>query len=181
MTAPQTRAKSAAPVHPALRPYAALLAGVDRASKYTLIALMAVMVAVVSTQVLLRYVFNSSIDWADELSRLTFVWSVFLAIPLGIREGLHVGVELLTTRLPAKIQDILVRSMAAAGAVMMAVVCWQSVVIAWDQWDEKMSSLPMSAAMFVIALVVGAAHSALWLAWLTLTGKPESTGMVAIE
>jgi TRAP-type C4-dicarboxylate transport system permease small subunit len=158
-----------------------VLAGVDRAAKYTLVALMAVMIVVISTQVLLRYVFNSSIDWADELSRLTFVWSVFLAIPLGIREGLHVGIELLTARLPSLVRDTLARSMAATGAVMMAIVAWQSAVISWDQWDEKMSSLPMSAAWFVVGLVVGATHSALWLTWITLAGKPQSSGVVSIE
>lgn len=168
-------------LHPALRPFAALLAAIDRTAKYAIVALMAVMIAVVSAQVLLRYVFNSSIDWADELSRLTFVWSVFLAIPLGIREGLHVGIELLTARLPEWLKDTLARSMAAAGAAMMLVIAWQSTVISWDQWDEKMSSLPMSAAWFVIAIVVGTLHSALWLGWLTVTGKPQASGVVSIE
>ena len=37
---------------------------------------------------------NSSIGWADEMSRLTFVWSIFLGIPLGIRAGAHIGMEL---------------------------------------------------------------------------------------
>jgi TRAP-type C4-dicarboxylate transport system permease small subunit len=39
------------------------------------------MVAVVSAQVALRYGFNRSIDWADEVGRLAFVWAIFLAIP----------------------------------------------------------------------------------------------------
>jgi TRAP-type C4-dicarboxylate transport system permease small subunit len=164
-----------------LRPFAHFLVAVDKAAKHTLVALMAVMVVVISTQVLLRYVFNSSIDWADELSRLTFVWSVFLAIPLGIREGLHVGVEIVTVRLPLPVQEALVRAMAAAAAVMMAIVAWQSAVISWDQWDEKMSSLPISAAWFVVGLVIGATHSALWLAWVTFAGKPKSSGVVSIE
>jgi TRAP-type C4-dicarboxylate transport system permease small subunit len=165
----------------ALRPFAHMLVIVDKAARHTLVALMAVMVVVITTQVLLRYVFNSSIDWADELSRLTFVWSVFLAIPLGIREGLHVGIELLTTRLPLKLQDVLARAMAAAAAVMMATIAWQSAVISWDQWDEKMSSLPISAAWFVVGLAVGATHCVLWLTWITLSGKPKSSGVVTIE
>jgi len=54
---------------------------------WALVALMAVMCTVVFAQVVLRYVFNSSIDWADEVSRLAFVWTVFLAIPLAIRDA----------------------------------------------------------------------------------------------
>jgi len=53
---------------------------------------------VVSLQVLLRYALNSSLGFADEMSRLTFVWSIFLGIPLGIRLGAHIGMELLSSR-----------------------------------------------------------------------------------
>ena len=51
------------------------------------------MVLVVSAQVVIRYVFNDSLDWADEVSRIAFVWTIFLAIPLGIRDGTHVFPE----------------------------------------------------------------------------------------
>ena len=47
----------------------------------------------VSVQVLLRYAFKNSIGWADEVSRLLFVSSIFLAIPLGMKEGAHIGIE----------------------------------------------------------------------------------------
>ncbi|MGD9846346.1 MAG: TRAP transporter small permease, partial [Variibacter sp.] len=83
------------------------------------IASMAVMVTVVVAQVFLRYVLNISLDWAEELSRLSFVWSVFFAIPLGIKRGAHVGVSLITDRLPIPMQSTLFRIMSALAAIMM--------------------------------------------------------------
>jgi TRAP-type C4-dicarboxylate transport system permease small subunit len=74
--------------------YEAGLARVDRASRWLVIVCSALMILIVSVQVLLRYAFNTSIDWSDEVSRLLFVWCMFLAIPLGLREGSHVGIEL---------------------------------------------------------------------------------------
>src|SRR5262245_27962203 len=62
---------------------------------------MAAMATIVAVQVGLRYGLNQSLDWADEVSRLAFVWAVFLAIPLGVKRGSHVGMELLTGWLPA--------------------------------------------------------------------------------
>jgi len=163
-----------------LRPYALALVGLDTAAGWTIVALISVMVAVVSAQVLLRYALNSSLGWADELSRFTFVWSMFLAIPLGIRGGMHIGMEILTSRLAPAVQNTLARVMAAFAAALMVLVTWESARLAWDQWDEKMASMEVSAAWFIVAVAVGCGHSALHLVWIVLTGKPRST-VVASE
>lgn len=164
-----------------LRPFALALHALDTAAGWAIVTMIGVMVAVVSLQVLLRYALNSSLGFADELSRLTFVWSIFLAIPLGIRLGAHIGMELLSARLPARLQDGLARAMAALAAAMMGLVAWQSMVVAIDQWDELMASMNASAAWFLVAVGVGCAHSALHLLWITATGKPTMTESVATE
>jgi TRAP-type C4-dicarboxylate transport system permease small subunit len=155
-----------------LGPYARLLGWLDSAAGWLIVAAITVMVSVVSAQVGLRYGFNSSIGWADEVSRLTFVWSMFLAIPLGIRAGAHIGIEILTAKLPAVLRDVLLRIMAMLSTALMLLVCWESALICWEQWDEKMASLEFSAAWFIIALVVGCGHAALHLMWIVLAGRP---------
>lgn len=164
-----------------LRPYARLLLLLDTVSGWTIVALLSTMVAVVAVQVVLRYVVNSSFGWADELSRLTFVWSMFLAIPLGIRAGVHIGMEILTVRLPERIQDALARIMAAIAAALMVLVAWQSAIVAFDQWDEKMASMEASAAWFIVAVAIGCAHSALHLGLIVLNGRPMGRTLVATE
>jgi TRAP-type C4-dicarboxylate transport system permease small subunit len=164
-----------------LRPLALTLHALDTLAGWTIIAMLGVMVVVVSLQVLLRYALNNSLGFADEMSRLTFVWSIFLGIPLGIRLGAHIGMELLSARFPPLMQDILSRVLAAVAAAMMVLVAWQSAVVAFDQWDEMMASINASAAWFIVAVGVGCAHSALHLAWIVLTGKPTMTESVATE
>ena len=173
--------KSLAAVRGPLRPYARLLLALDTAAGWTIVALLSAMVVVVAVQVFLRYVTNTSFGWADELSRLTFVWSIFLAIPLGIRAGVHIGMELLTSRLPASVQNVLARLMAAIAAGLMVLVAWQSAVVAFDQWDEKLASMEASAAWFIVAVAIGCAHSALHLVLIVFNGKPEPAGVVATE
>jgi TRAP-type C4-dicarboxylate transport system permease small subunit len=163
------------------RQYATALAALDVAAAWTIVVLMAVMVVVVSAQVFMRYALNSSIGWADEVSRLMFVWSIFLAIPLGIKLGVHIGIEMVTARLPASAQDLLARAVALAAAALMALVCYEAVVITWDQWDEQMASVNASAALFILALAVGCGHSALHLLWIVLTGKPKVDEELAKE
>jgi TRAP-type C4-dicarboxylate transport system permease small subunit len=163
------------------RPYALGLAALDVAAAWTIVGLVAVMVAIVSAQVLLRYALNSSIGWADEVSRLMFVWSIFLAIPLGIKLGVHIGIEMLTGRLPAAVQDVLARVVALLSAALMALVCYEAALITWDQWDEQMASVNVSAALFILALALGCGHSVLHLLWIVLTGKPEVDEEIARE
>lgn len=164
-----------------LRPVALGLHALDTLAGWAIIVMLGAMVAVVSLQVLLRYALNSSLGFADELSRLSFVWSIFLGIPLGIRLGSHIGMELLSSRFPPRVQDLLVRAMALVSGAMMVLVTWQAAVVAFDQWDEKMASMNASAAWFIVAVGVGCGHSALHLAWIALTGKPTMTEAVATE
>ena len=164
-----------------LRPCARVLLALDTAAGWTIIALLSTMVAVVAVQVLLRYATNTSFGWADELSRLTFVWSIFLAIPLGIRAGVHIGMEILTSRLPPRIQGALARLMAAIAAGLMVLVAWQSAVVAFDQWDEKMASMEASAAWFIVAVALGCTHSALHLVLIAFDGPPKGKTLVATE
>lgn len=154
-----------------LRPLASTLAALDFAVSWIIVGLMAVMVAVVSAQVFMRYALNSSIGWADELSRLTFVWSIFLAIPLGVRAGAHIGVEMLTAKLPKPLRGGLARAMALVGAALLALVAWEAGAVAVEQWDEQMASMDTSASLFLGPLVIGGVHGALHLLWIALTGE----------
>ena len=158
--------------------YSRALDALDRASRWTIVGASGAMITVVTVQVLLRYAFNSSIDWSDEFSRLLFVWCMFLAIPLGIREGAHVGIELLVVHLPAAPRALLAKACALVAAAMMAVVFWQAVRVAWGTWDEMMQTLRLSANWFVVPVAIAAAHSFLHLVQL-LWRDPVRTVQIA--
>jgi TRAP-type C4-dicarboxylate transport system permease small subunit len=157
-----------------------LLAALDVAAAWTLVVLVAVMVAVVSAQVGLRYLLNNSLSWADEVSRLCFVWTMFLAIPLGLKSGAHIGVDMLTARLPEGLRDGLARVVALLGAGLMALVAWESGRMAHEQWDELMATLNASAAWFIVPLALCGVHGALHLLWFVLTG-PSAEAPTVLE
>jgi TRAP-type C4-dicarboxylate transport system permease small subunit len=163
----------------ALRPLAVLLAAFDLAVAWLLCAAMAVMVSVVGAQVALRYGFNSSIDWADEVARLSFVWSIFLAVALGIRTGSHIGIEVLVARLPALLRSGLARLVALACAGALLLVAWESAKVAYEQWDELMGAVNASAGWFLVPLVVGGVHGALHLLWIVLNGPARGVAVAA--
>lgn len=146
------------------------LLGLDGLSRYAICTSMAIMVLLVSAQVFCRYVLSESIDWADEMSRLAFVWAVFLAIPHGLKQGVHVGIDVLTNRLPARLQEGLARLMLAVSGVLMVVVCYQSVLVAIDGWGELMPTVPVSAAVFYVPVMLSCGHALLHLLFMAWQG-----------
>jgi TRAP-type C4-dicarboxylate transport system permease small subunit len=156
-----------------------LLDALDHALTAVLVAAVAVMVTVVSAQVLLRYGFNRSIDWADEIGRLAFVWSIFLAIPLGVRRGAHIGIDLLTDALPEALRKGLKRAGAALCAALMFAVAWAALGVAREQWDELMATVDWSVGWFIVPVGLGALLSALHLVRIAIVGPPRTAVGVA--
>ncbi|GAB1583854.1 TRAP transporter small permease [Phyllobacterium phragmitis] len=145
-----------------------LLARADTGARLLVILGAAVMVAVVSAQVVMRYAFNDSFDWADEVSRIAFVWTIFLAIPLGVRDGSHIGIELLVERLPAGLRRLVARIISALAAIMMAVVFWTSIIVALATWSERLGAINVTSSIFFVPVILGALHSALHLTHIAL-------------
>jgi len=156
-----------------VRLFKGLLRQVDRLSFVLIVLAMAAMTLVVSAQVFMRYVMGSSIDSADELSRLFFVWAIFLSIPQGVKYGIHVGIDLLVAGLDPRVRRQLARLMSGFGAVLMAVVLYATVIATADKWQEQMPTLNMTAAVYYIAVLVCAAHSLLHLVMQLAVG-PEA-------
>jgi len=156
-----------------VRLFKGLLRQVDRLSFVLIVLAMAAMTLVVSAQVFMRYVMGSSIDSADELSRLFFVWAIFLSIPQGVKYGIHVGIDLLVAGLDPRVRRQLARLMSGFGAVLMAVVLYATVIATADKWQEQMPTLNMTAAVYYIAVLICAAHSLLHLVVQMVAG-PEA-------
>jgi TRAP-type C4-dicarboxylate transport system permease small subunit len=73
--------------------------GVCRAIEGLMVFLLAVMVVLVFGNVVLRYGFNSGIVVSEELSRWAFVWLTFLGAIIGVKDGAHLGTDMLVGRL----------------------------------------------------------------------------------
>src|SRR6266478_1881841 len=111
---------------------------IDLASRRLVIAAFTLMVAVVTAQILFRYFLDLSLDWADEIGRLTFVWAAFLGIPHGVKAGAHVGIDFVAKLLPPAPLGWVFRAGCLLNAALMGVVAWQSAVVAHATWDQLM-------------------------------------------
>ncbi len=132
----------------------------------------AVMVIVVTAQVVMRYGFNDSFDWADEVSRIAFVTTIFVAIPLGIRDGTHVGIDLLVDRLPAVPRRLVKRFTNALAGAMLLIIVWATINVAGTTWSERLGAIDVTSSIFFFPVIAGALHSALHL--LHMAADPDT-------
>jgi TRAP-type C4-dicarboxylate transport system permease small subunit len=139
----------------------AFLGGVDRAIRAVLVGIVGVMVTLVAAQVVARYGLNTSIDWADEISRLAFVATVFLGIAVAVRAQAHIGITLLADALPPLPRSLLRRAVLLGCAALSGLVAYEAAAIALEQWDERMISVALSSGWFLMPVTVGMAVSAL--------------------
>jgi TRAP-type C4-dicarboxylate transport system permease small subunit len=71
-----------------------------RLAEGTLVLMLGAMVVMVFGNVVLRYGFNSGLDFSEELSRFLFIWITFLGAIIAMRENAHLGLDTLIRVLP---------------------------------------------------------------------------------
>lgn len=85
-----------------MRWIAAGLAGLAALLRWSLILATAAMLGLIFLQVVMRYVFAHSPPWSEEMALLAFSWATMGGLALGVREGFHVRLSLLTDQLPPR-------------------------------------------------------------------------------
>jgi TRAP-type C4-dicarboxylate transport system permease small subunit len=90
---------------------------------------LAVMVVLVFGNVVLRYAFNSGIAVSEEVSRWLFVWLCFMGAVAALKEGGHLGTDMLVSRLPVAGK----KACLLLGHLLMLYVTWLFLVGSWEQ------------------------------------------------
>ena len=126
-----------------------------------------VMAVSVFINVVLRYGFGSGVAASEELSRLLFVWMVFIGATAAYPAGEHMAFTSLVASLqkqPAAmaLMTAVIRLLVLAACVMLGVGAWQQVVVGLDSYSVVLgyptALLPLPALL--CATAIGA--MALW-------------------
>ena len=132
--------------------------------KVMIFLLLLVMVVTVFANVVGRYVFETALNWADEISRAAFVWAAFIGIVLTMWEKGHIGLGNVVARInpvAGKMADIVASLLKLMFAVYLILGGWQLVSLTLVQLTEYLA-IPsgyiyaivpvMSVFMFIIGI-----------------------------
>lgn len=74
--------------------------------------------------VILRYAFNSPIQWAEEFSRYAFIWVVFLGAAACSKRKSHIAIDALTLLAPPRLRHVLAFVVQGVVLVLTAAVTY---------------------------------------------------------
>jgi TRAP-type C4-dicarboxylate transport system permease small subunit len=113
------------------------------------------MVVIVTLEVVLRYVFGSSMFYSEELSRLTFVWAGFLATSLALRKGVHANVQLAVDLLPGTPKRYV--TLLAHGVVLffLLLIFGAALTVLPHQWAQSTPTMEIRMFWFYLSVPVG--------------------------
>jgi len=139
----------------------------QRLANTAMAACLAVMAVSVFVNVVLRYGFGSGLAASEELSRLLFVWMVFIGATAAYPTGEHMAFNSLLVAMRHKPRvlaaiAILVRLLVILGCSLLAWGAWQQVVVGMGSQSVVLgystALLPLPA--FLCSLAIGL--MALW-------------------
>ncbi|RZJ08033.1 MAG: TRAP transporter small permease [Rubrivivax sp.] len=114
------------------------------------------MVVLVFGNVVLRYGFNSGITVSEEVSRWLFVWLCFLGAVVALKEGAHLGTDMLVSRLPVAGKKVCM----VAGHVLMLYLTWLFFNGSWQQASINLDvAAPVTGASMAIFYASGVVFS----------------------
>ncbi len=116
---------------------------------------LAVVFGAVGWGVVTRYVFPQPAFWTGEVAALGFAWVVFIGAAAAARRRLHVGVDLLSAALPARVRDALARLVSLVVAAILGYVAWLAGQAAAEAWVRPTAVLRLPYGLFYIAPCVG--------------------------
>lgn len=71
---------------------------------YLSVLLMSISTVVIFVQVVMRYVFRSSLVWSEEYARYCIIWLIFLAASYGCKKRVHIKIEAALKLFPRKLR-----------------------------------------------------------------------------
>lgn len=113
------------------------------------------MVVLVITNVLLRYIFNYSIFWAEEVSTICFVWAVFIGASATYKHKMDIGIDILITKAPVGFQNIMKVVVDVLLLLINGYIFYMSIVFTTIALKKPTAVLGVSSVVFNGALVVG--------------------------
>lgn len=117
-------------------------------------ALFALLVVIVFVQVVCR-VAGLSFPYADELSRYTFVWLIYLGGTITIRSGINITFDVILDALPKPAWKVVftIVTLVSCAFLVMAVVL--GVNLAWVNRVQVSSVVKLNMGMVMLAIPVG--------------------------
>lgn len=124
---------------------------------------LAVVIILLFADVVARFAFQTSVQWAGEVARFAFVYMIYFGISYAIRERRHLRVTLLVDAVSVGLRRWIMAASEAVFLVYSVAVCWLGIVITQNAIDrgQSLAATEWPTAWLYAAIIFSGALSAL--------------------
>lgn len=101
-----------------------------------------------------RSINSLKLTWAQEACIYLFVWMAKFGAAYGVRQGIHVGVDMLVIRLDEKWRRIVTTIAMSGGILFTAILVWIGTDFVWHVWKGGQISADLEMPMWIVYLAV---------------------------
>ena len=80
----------------------------ENVEQYLCVVLLGVFTTILFIQVVMRYVFNNSLSWSEELARYLFIWLCFIGVSFGAKQMKHLKIDVFINVFPKKFRPYVI-------------------------------------------------------------------------
>ncbi|MCD6230660.1 MAG: TRAP transporter small permease [Dehalococcoidia bacterium] len=103
---------------------------------------------IITYEVIVRYIFVVPTVWEIELSVYLLIMATFVGGAYAVKHEGHIAVELVTSHLPLKKQEILVITTSVIALIIAIIICWYS----WPMWWQAVIKHQHSESLWAPSL-----------------------------
>ena len=131
----------------------------DKISGVICAAVLAGLCVIIVYSVIMRFIFNSPVQWQYELTLVGLCWAIFIGMPMTFHKQEHLRLTFVTDKLPPKtwriymdVIDLLLIAFLVAG-----IIC--SISIIKSTWSTIYKTIPVSNGIFYLSFPIGCLFS----------------------
>ncbi|WP_338946764.1 TRAP transporter small permease [Fusobacterium canifelinum] len=127
----------------------------DKLEEAILVGMFTLMVIIIFVQVIMRYIFNNSLSWSEELGKFLFVWISWLGISIGAKRKEHIKITMFIDRCSPQLKfmcDILSEFVVL---VICAITAYYGVELVISQSQIFFAGIKISMSWGYLSVVLG--------------------------
>ena len=94
------------------------------------------------------------VSWAQELCIYMFIWMAKFGAAYGVRTGIHVGVDILVNRVPARSRKHVILFSLLCGAFFTGMIASFGASFVWEMFKTGQQSNDLEAPMWIVYLAI---------------------------
>ena len=125
--------------------------------RWGVVLLVAAITVIVALGVFFRFVLNNSLAWTEEVAKFVMVWLAFIGAPVVLKEGGHIAIDFIPSRLPHALGHALLMLIQMIVMVVLAVLVYQGWALAWNALPQVAATVEVSLFYIFLAVPIGSA------------------------